>query len=66
MFQVDGVQHEVKPGTLLHFAPGEAHGIWMSEKGKGEGGSVEDAHDRCCGGGEEETVSDGAQDRGWK
>ena len=32
-FEIDGVQHEVTPGTLLHLAPGEAHGIWALEEG---------------------------------
>jgi len=27
--QVDGVDHKVKPGTFLHMAPHEKHGIWV-------------------------------------
>jgi len=37
VFQIDGVEHDVGPGTLLHFAPGEAHGIWVKKEGKKEG-----------------------------
>ena len=35
VFQFDGVQHDVGPGTLLHLAPGESHGIWVAEKEEG-------------------------------
>jgi len=29
MFQIDGVDHKLEPGKLLHVAPHEAHGIWV-------------------------------------
>jgi quercetin dioxygenase-like cupin family protein len=29
IIQKDGVDHEVKPGTFLHMAPSEKHGIWV-------------------------------------
>jgi len=29
MFQIDGVDVEVQPGTFLHMAPTEKHGIWV-------------------------------------
>jgi quercetin dioxygenase-like cupin family protein len=32
MFQVDDVTHEVSPGTFLHMAPGEKHGIWVPKE----------------------------------
>ena len=27
--EIDGVEHEVSPGTFLHLAPTEKHGIWV-------------------------------------
>lgn len=29
MFQINGEDKQVKPGTFLHMAPGEKHGIWV-------------------------------------
>lgn len=40
VFEVDGVEHVVEEGTLLHFAPGERHGIWVREEGKGGEGPM--------------------------
>jgi len=34
-FQIDGVDHELGPGTLLHLSPKEMHGIWVPKE-KGE------------------------------
>ena len=31
MFQINGVDHDVSPGTFLHIAPTEKHGIWVPE-----------------------------------
>ena len=30
-FQKDGVNHTVQPGTFLHFAPHEQHGMWVPQ-----------------------------------
>jgi quercetin dioxygenase-like cupin family protein len=35
MFQIDDVTHEVSPGTFLHMAPGEKHGIWVPKEASG-------------------------------
>jgi quercetin dioxygenase-like cupin family protein len=32
MFEINGVQHEVSPGTFLHLAPTERHGIWVPKE----------------------------------
>mmetsp|Transcript_18747 Transcript_18747/g.27767 ORF Transcript_18747/g.27767 Transcript_18747/m.27767 type:complete len:193 (-) Transcript_18747:116-694(-) len=34
VIQKDGVDHDVKPGTFLHMAPHEKHGIWIPKDSK--------------------------------
>lgn len=34
IFSINKVEHKVSPGTFLHMAPHEAHGIWVPEDSK--------------------------------
>lgn len=34
IIQVNGVDHEVAPGSFLHMAPHEPHGFWVPEDAK--------------------------------
>mmetsp|Transcript_2787 Transcript_2787/g.3366 ORF Transcript_2787/g.3366 Transcript_2787/m.3366 type:complete len:172 (+) Transcript_2787:40-555(+) len=36
IIQVNGVDHKVSPGTFLHMAPHEPHGIWIPKDNKGD------------------------------
>ncbi len=35
IFEINGVEHDVSPGTFLHMAPTEKHGIWIPEDREG-------------------------------
>jgi len=35
IFEINGVQHDVSPGTFLHMAPKEKHGIWIPDDREG-------------------------------
>uniref|UniRef100_A0A7S4JAN4 Cupin type-2 domain-containing protein n=1 Tax=Odontella aurita TaxID=265563 RepID=A0A7S4JAN4_9STRA len=35
IIQVNGIDHKVSPGTFLHIAPHEKHGIWIPKESKG-------------------------------
>eukprot|EP00957_Ditylum_brightwellii_P022511 1698507-Ditylum_brightwellii.AAC.1 len=31
-FRIDGTDHKLEPGMMLHIAPKEKHGIWVPEE----------------------------------